>query len=113
MTQAPDLPPWAAIMVGGLVIAGALMALIGSLGLVRMRTFYDRVHPPTIGSSSAVVLIALASVICFSVLRNRASVHEVLIVIFITLTTPVTFMLLGRAALYRDRIGGGDVPPPR
>ena len=32
-------------------------------------------------------------------------------VVFIPLTTPVTFMLLGRAALYRDRNGGDeDVP---
>jgi multicomponent K+:H+ antiporter subunit G len=31
-------------------------------------------------------------------------VHEILIGIFITITTPVTLMLLSRAALYRDRI---------
>ena len=29
--------------------------------------------------------------------------HEVLIGFFVTVTTPVTLMLLGRAALYRDR----------
>lgn len=114
MNQAPDLPAWAALAVGILVIAGALVALIGSIGLVRMKSFYERVHPPTIGSSMGVTLIALASVICFSILRDRPSVHEILIVVFVTLTTPVTFMLLGRAALYRDRTGGGeDVPPPR
>ena len=113
MIQAPDLPLWAAILVGILVIAGALVALIGSIGLIRMRSFYERVHPPTLGSSMGVALIALASIICFSVLRTRPSVHEVLIVIFVTLTTPVTFMLLGRAALYRDRTEGADVPPAR
>lgn len=54
----------------------------------------------------SVGLIALASMICFSV-----SMHEILIVVFITLTAPVTFMLLGRAAIYRDRNGGDeDVP---
>jgi len=113
MIQAPNLPLWAAILVGILVIAGALVALIGSIGLIRMRSFYERVHPPTLGSSMGVALIALASIICFSVLRTRPSVHEVLIVIFVTLTTPVTFMLLGRAALYRDRTEGADVPPAR
>lgn len=111
MNQAPDLPTWAALIVGFLVVAGALVALLGSIGLVRMKSFYERVHPPTMGSSMGVALIALASMICFSVLRGRLSVHEVLIVVFITLTTPVTFMLLGRAALYRDRNGGDeDVP---
>lgn len=111
MNQAPDLPAWASLVVGVLVVAGALVALIGSIGLVRMKSFYERVHPPTMGSSLAVVLIALASMICFSILRGRLSVHEILVVVFITLTTPVTFMLLGRAALYRDRNGGDeDVP---
>ena len=114
MNQAPDLPAWAALAVGVLVIAGAVVALIGSIGLVRMKSFYERVHPPTMGSSMGVALIALASIICFSILRTRPSVHEVLIVVFVTLTTPVTFMLLGRAALYRDRTGGDeDVPPAR
>lgn len=111
MMQAPDLPPGAALAVAVLLILGAAVALVGSIGLVRMRSFYERVHPPTLGSSLGVALIALASMICFSVLRGRPSVHEVLIVLFVTLTTPVTFMLLGRAALYRDRTEGADVPP--
>jgi multicomponent K+:H+ antiporter subunit G len=41
--------------------------------------------------------------ILFTVLHSRPVVHEILIGIFVTVTTPVTLMLLGRAALYRDR----------
>jgi multicomponent K+:H+ antiporter subunit G len=38
-------------------------------------------------------------------------VHEILIAVFVTLTTPVTLMLVVRAALYRDRAEGStDVP---
>lgn len=110
MMDASNLPSWAAAIVGVLLIAGAMVALIGSIGLLRMPSFYERVHPPTMGSSLGVALIALASIVCFSVLQSRPSVHEILILIFVTLTTPVTFMLLGRAALYRDRTEGADVP---
>lgn len=111
MSLAPDLPPWAAYAVTILVLGGAAMALIGSIGLLRFGTFYDRLHPPTLGTSSGTVLICAASIVCFSVLGSRLSVHEILITLFVTLTTPVTFMLLARAALYRDRIEGkGDVP---
>jgi multicomponent K+:H+ antiporter subunit G len=40
--------------------------------------------------------------------------HELLIAVFTVLTTPVTLILLARAALYRDRREGrGDVPPLR
>ena len=106
MIQAPDLPGWAALIVGLLVLAGAAFTLIGSIGLLRLKTFHDRVHPPTVGSSMGMSLIVLASIVCFSVLRSRLSVHEILIAIFLTLTTPVAFMLLARAALYRGRANG-------
>ncbi len=113
MIQAPDLPAWAALIVAFLVLAGAAITLIGSLGLLRMKTFYQRLHPPTMGSTLGMALIVAASILCFSVLRSRLSVHELLIGIFVTLTTPVTFMLLARAALYRDRSEKvEDVPPP-
>jgi multicomponent K+:H+ antiporter subunit G len=112
MIQAPDLPVWAAFVVALLVLAGGALTLIGSLGLLRMKSFYDRVHPPTLGSTMGMALIVLGSIVCFSVLRSRLSVHELVIGIFVTLTTPVTFMLLARAALYRDRAERRlDMPP--
>jgi len=111
MIQAPDLPWWAALAVGLFLIGGAVMTLIGSVGLVRLRTFNERVHPTTLGSTAGMALIVLASVLCFTVLRARLSVHEILIAVFVTLTTPVTFMLLVRAALYRDRMEG-RIPRP-
>lgn len=113
MIQAPDLPAWAALLVALLLLAGAVTTLIGSIGLLRMKSFYERVHPPTLGSTLGMALIVLASIICFSVLRARPSVHEILIGLFLTFTTPVAFMLLARAALYRERSEGHtNLPPP-
>nr|WP_317892479.1 monovalent cation/H(+) antiporter subunit G [uncultured Sphingomonas sp.] len=106
MIQAPDLPGWAALIVALLVLSGAAMTLVGSLGLLRLRTFYERVHAPTLGSTLGMALIVAASIVCFSVLRGRLSVHEIVIALFLTSTTPVGFMLLARSALYRDRAGG-------
>ena len=112
MIQAPDLPGWAALIVAVLVLAGAAMTLIGTIGLLRLKSFYERIHPPTLGSSLGTALIVLASIVCFSVLRSRLSMHELLIALIVTLTTPVTLMLLARAALYRYRAEGrSDVPP--
>jgi len=111
MIQAPDLPLWAAIAVGFFVLLGASITLIGALGLLRLRNFYERIHPPTLGSTLGTGCILIASMICFSTLHSRPMVHEVLIAIFVTLTTPITLMLLARAALYRDRSeGSADVP---
>jgi multicomponent K+:H+ antiporter subunit G len=103
MTAAADLPLWAAVPVALLLLAGAAITLLGAIGLLRFRTFYERVHAPTLGSSLGVGCVLLASMLFFSVLQTRLVVHEVLIGIFVLATTPVTLMLLARAALYRDR----------
>jgi multicomponent K+:H+ antiporter subunit G len=79
---------------------------------LRLRSFYDRIHAPTLGASWGTAAIVMASMIFFTVLESRPVLHEILIGIFVTVTTPVTLMLLGRAALYRDRAEDSpDVPP--
>jgi multicomponent K+:H+ antiporter subunit G len=111
MIQAPDLPVWAAVAVGLLILLGSSITLVGSIGLLRLWSFYERVHAPTLGTTLGTGLIVLGSMVCFSVLQSRPLVHELLIALFVTITTPVTLMLLGRAALYRDRLEGrNDVP---
>ena len=112
MTGAVDLPLWAAVPVALLLLAGAALTLIGSIGLLRLKSFYERVHAPTLGSSLGVGCVLLASMLFFSVLQTRLVVHEVLIGLFVVMTTPVTLMLLARAALYRDRQEGDDKVPP-
>ncbi|PZQ84618.1 MAG: potassium:proton antiporter [Ancylobacter novellus] len=113
MNTAPDLPLWAALIVSFLVIAGALIALIGSIGLHRLPDFYSRLHAPSLGATLGTGSMLLGSIVCFSVLQTRFMVHEVLIALFITVTTPVTMMLLAHASLYRDRVEGNPVAPER
>ncbi|HOY76603.1 MAG TPA: monovalent cation/H(+) antiporter subunit G [Hyphomonadaceae bacterium] len=111
MNGAPDLPAWAAWLTAFFVLAGAAITLTGAIGLVRLRSFYERVHAPTLGTTLGTGCILIGSMICFSALQSRPVVHEILIGIFVTFTTPVTLILLVRAALYRDRVEGKDVPP--
>lgn len=112
MIQAPNLPIWAALLVGILLLSGAAVTLIGTIGLVTLKSYYERVHAPTLGATVGAMLILSASIICFSVMQSRPVVHEVLIFIFITITTPVTLMLITRATIYRDRIAGSVHVPP-
>lgn len=95
-------PPMAAV-IGLLAILGAALALIGSVGLLRLPTFYQRVHPPTMGTTGGVGLTLVASMLLFSTLEARTVLHEIVIAVFTFVTTPVTYMLLMRAALHRDR----------
>lgn len=117
MSHAADLPLWVAVLVAICLVIGAGLTLIGSFGLFRLRDFYDRIHAPTLGSSWGTAGIVLASMICFSALQSRPVLHEFLIGVFVTITMPVTLVMLSRAALYRDRVEGNiNVPeqdPPK
>jgi multicomponent K+:H+ antiporter subunit G len=109
--HAGDLPAWAALLVSFFLVFGAGLALIGTFGFARLPTFYERIHAPTLGTSWGTGGIVMASMIFFTVLAARPVVHEILIGIFVTVTTPVTLMLLARAALHRDRAEGNQEVP--
>jgi multicomponent K+:H+ antiporter subunit G len=85
-----------------LLIGGAAITLTGSLGLVRFQRFYERVHAPTLGTTLGSACIALASMIYFSALGSRLVLHELLIIVFVIVTTPISLMILVRAAVFRD-----------
>jgi len=111
MQAAADIPVAAAIAVAFFVLFGAALSLIGAVGFLRLPTFYDRLHAPTLGTSWGIGGVMVASMIFFSVSASRPILHEILIGLFVTVTTPVTFMLLARAALDRDRTErNGNVP---
>lgn len=108
MTPIDQLPLWAEILVSALLILGSSLALFGSIGMLRFKTFYERVHAPTLGSTLGLFSILGASMLYFSISETRLVIHEVLIGIFVTITTPVTFLLLVQATVYRDRLEGSD-----
>lgn len=108
MSTIENLPLWAAILISALLVIGSSLALIGSIGLLRFKTFYERVHAPTLGTTMGLFTILAASMLYFSLAQTRPVVHEILIGIFVTTTTPITFMFLVQATLYRDRFEGSD-----
>ncbi len=112
MTHLDAVPLWAAIPAALLILLGSGLTLLGAIGLVRLNSFYDRLHAPTLGTSWGMLSIVLASGFLFSTIEHRPVIHELLIALFVTVTTPVTLMLLGRAALHRDRAEQSPVVPP-
>lgn len=111
MNGAADIPLPIALIISACLLGGALLTLAGAIGLLKFKTFYQRVHAPTLGSSMGMMFILASSIIYFSVSRGALVFHEVLIMVFLTLTTPISLMLIVRAALARDRAeGSADVP---
>lgn len=102
MSGIATLPDWAALIVALLLFLGASIVLIGALGLLRLRTFYQRIHGPAITITLGAGCILIASMVYFTAAQSRLVIHEVIIAAFILLTAPVVSMLIMRAAVYRD-----------
>jgi multicomponent K+:H+ antiporter subunit G len=112
MSQFAEIPLWVALLIALFLVLGSALTLLGAIGLLRFESFYERVHAPTLGTTWGAGGILIASMIFFSVVQTRPVLHEILIALFVTVTTPVTLMLLARAAFYRDRTESkGDFPP--
>ncbi|WP_332671673.1 monovalent cation/H(+) antiporter subunit G [Aromatoleum sp.] len=114
MSVAESLPWWAALPVAFLLVLGGVIALIGTIGLLRLKTFYQRIHGPAITITLGAGCILVASMIHFTVAQSRLVIHELLIGVFVLMTAPVVAMMIMRAAVYRDpqhkRSAGSDDP---
>jgi multicomponent K+:H+ antiporter subunit G len=98
-----ELPLWASIPAAILLVAGGLLAVIGTFGLLRLPNFFMRMHAPSMATTLGAGSVLIASILVSSALLGRPVLHELLITLFIVMTAPVTAMLLVRAALYRSR----------
>lgn len=110
MNGAFQLPFWLEFSVAALLLIGSLFALIGALGLVRLKDYFQRMHPPALASTIGAWCVALASILYFSALKQSPVLHAWLIPILLSITVPVTTLLLARAALFRKRTSGDAVP---
>lgn len=95
------VPVWAEWLISSFLIIGALFAVIGSFGLARLPDFMTRLHAPTKNTTLGVGGTILASIIYFSV-QSSISLHELLIVIFLFITAPISAHLLAKAALHLE-----------
>jgi multicomponent K+:H+ antiporter subunit G len=86
-----------------LVTVGAAITLIGALGLLSLHSFYERVHAPTLGTTLGTTCIVFSSMIYFWAQGTHFVLDGLLIIALLTATTPVTLMVLVRAAVLRDR----------
>ena len=100
------------IVISAFLLAGSLLALIGSFGLLKLRDFYLRLHGPTKASTLGLGGILVGSALFFSVTSSRLSLHETLITVFLFITAPVSAHVLAKTALHKSLPYTGDQPDP-
>lgn len=97
-----DLPIWAILVLSVLLVTAGFFALTGSLGMLRLPNFYSRIHAPTLANTLASFCIVVAIIVTAAVTEHRFVAHSLLISFFLIITSPVTAMLLMRAAIKRE-----------
>lgn len=112
MNTPQAVPLWVEIVTALLLLASAVFAVVAAWGLVRLKDFFQRMHPPALVSTWGAWCVTLASILYFSALDDRPELRVWLIIILLSITVPVTSLLLGRAALFRGRQAGNKALPP-
>lgn len=98
-------------LVAALIIFGAALTLIGSIGLVRFQDFYARLHGPTKATTLGVGSLLLAAVISSAAHGEGLRLHKILITLFLFMTAPVSAHLLAKAGL-RLKLDAGAAGDP-
>jgi multicomponent K+:H+ antiporter subunit G len=94
------MPTLLELLLSALILIGAGFTLVGSLGLIRLRDFYSRLHAPTKATTLGVGSLLIASAVFFSYQDEGLSLHEVLVTLFLFITAPVGAHLMAKAALH-------------
>ncbi|WP_281915472.1 cation:proton antiporter [Caldimonas thermodepolymerans] len=106
------MPPWTEFVVAALLLASGVMVLLSGLGLAQLRDFFLRMHAPALTSTLGAWLVTFASITHFSSTGQGLKLHVWLIIIVLSISAPVTTVVLARAALFRRRQAGDPLPPP-
>lgn len=103
---------WVEAFVALLLLVSGALVVAAALGLWRLPDFFIRMHAPALASTLGTWLVTFASIAFFTAHEGHAALYIWLVTILMSITSPVTAMLLARAALFRNRNAGGPVPPP-
>jgi|GEM_PF-69464 len=107
------VPAWVEWLTAALIVIGSLLALLAALGLALLKDGMQRLHPPALANTLGVWCISGAALVYFSALESALAFYVWLIPIMLTITTPISTILIARAVLFRHRQAGDpDAPPP-
>ena len=98
-----DIPPTLEILVSSLLLLGLFFLLTGTIGLLRLRDVYSRMHATSKSTTFGVSGVLLAALIYFRFLGLSPGLKESLILGFLLLTAPLGAHMIARAA-YRTGV---------
>jgi multicomponent K+:H+ antiporter subunit G len=106
------VPPWAEIAVAVLLVLSGMFVVVSAAGFLCLKHFFLRMHPPALAYTVGSWCVTLAGILYFTLLESRLMLHPWLIIIMLSISVPVTTLLLARVALFRRRVAGIEGTPP-
>jgi multicomponent K+:H+ antiporter subunit G len=94
------MAPLVEALVALLILTGAFFTLAGSVAMVRFPDFFLRLHGPTKATTLGVGSLLLASAAYFSGQEGALRCPEILIMLFLFMTAPVSAHLLAKTAMH-------------
>jgi len=85
------------------LLIGSFFTLIGSVGLVKLPDFFMRLHGPTKATTLGVGAMLVASMLYYFSYHDVVRLNELLIIIFLFMTAPVSAHLMSKAALHKKK----------
>ncbi|PZQ96698.1 MAG: Na+/H+ antiporter subunit G [Cereibacter sphaeroides] len=98
------------ILISALLVIGGIFGLTGSFGLLKLDNPMKRLHAPTKATTVGVGTALIVSMLYFSIHRQQIAWQELLIVLFLLLSAPITAHFLSKAHLHRN-VQAKDLPP--
>ncbi len=92
-----------------LLAVGSFFCFLGSFSLIKLPTFFQRVHGPTKASTLGVGCLLLASMGYHALHGEGFHPRELMIALFLFLTAPVSAHMMAKAALSLKK---HNLPPP-
>ena len=99
----------AEVLVVAMLAVGCFFTVLGAFALIKLPTFFQRIHGPTKASTLGVGCILFASIGSHAMVGNGLHPRELLITVFLFLTAPVSAHMMAKAAL---SLAEDDPPPP-
>lgn len=89
------------------LLIGAGFVLVGAIGLMKFNDPMTRLHAPTKVGTIGIGMLLLASILA-SLASGNPSMHEILIMLFLFVTAPVSAHFIAKVNIHRSDC---DTPP--
>jgi multicomponent K+:H+ antiporter subunit G len=98
------------IVVAAMLVISGIFGLVGSYGLLKLDNPMRRLHAPTKATTVGVGTALVASMVYFWLSDSVLSWHELLITVFLFVTSPITATFIAKAYIHRSA-AQGELPP--